>query len=173
MTMLYAMMYGSYEDFLAEYTPASATEIIKGRTYLFDSVSNPDIDARIAITNRLLDDGADPSVADRNLNVLHVLFGSREHDPQREAPMLRRLIEGGADVNLVSGRGGPPLTVLMDHVNLPDEARVPFYDVIFSRPELDLSVWSGTAKLPLGEYILIKKGFPELRKRVTEFNRSR
>lgn len=139
-SLIYAASACSYDDFLKEYTPADAMRLdASGRTLLFESVTNKDIEARVAITTRLLDDGADPSVATRGINVLHVLFGTRRHDTEREAPMLRRLIEGGADINLVSKRSGPPLAVLIERGPSPESERVPFYDVIFDQPNLDLT----------------------------------
>lgn len=139
-SLLAAARDGSYEDFLKSYSPADANyRGAGGRTLLFQSVVNKDIDARVAITTRLLDDGADASYASKGTNVLHVLFATPVHDAEREAPMLRRLIDGGADINLVSKRSGPPLAVLIEHGPLPETERVPFYDVIFDQPNLDLS----------------------------------
>lgn len=162
---------GSFEEFMSEYEPAMAvTYRSVGETLLFSSVANSDIDARVAITMRLLDDGADPSVVCGGINVLHVLFARRGHDPVREAPMLRRLIEGGADINLVSKREGPPLVGLMERGPRPESARVPFYDVFFGRPDLDLSVPSMTAGKTLREFILAHSGMPLLRERVAAFD---
>ncbi|SIL90423.1 Uncharacterised protein [Mycobacteroides abscessus subsp. abscessus] len=73
------------------------------------------------------------------INVLHVLFGTRRHETALEAPMLRRLIDAGADINQVSKRSGPPLAVLIEHGPSPEAERVPFYDVLFDQPNLDLS----------------------------------
>ncbi|SKH28460.1 Uncharacterised protein [Mycobacteroides abscessus subsp. massiliense] len=140
MSLVYAAHRGSYEDFLKEYTPGDAVKLFGGgRPLLFQSVGNKDVEARVAITMRLLDDGADPSIAPDNVNVLHVLFDQRTHDAAYEAPMLRRLIEGGADINQFSKRSGPPLANLIKHGPSPESARVPFYDVIFDQPNLDLS----------------------------------
>ncbi|RIT48805.1 hypothetical protein [Mycobacteroides abscessus] len=139
-SLVFVAKSGSYEDFLKEYTPADATYLgAGGRSLLFQSVANQDIPARIAITTRLLDDGADASVVSNGINVLHVLFGVRNHDAEQEAPMLRRLIDGGADINLFSKRSGPPLAVLIQHGPSPESECIPFYDVIFDQPNLDLS----------------------------------
>lgn len=140
MSLVYAAHRGSYEDFLKEYTPGDAAKLFGiGRPLLFQSVANKDVEARVAITNRLLDDGADPSIAPDGVNVLHVLFDQRTHDTEYEAPMLRRLIDCGADINLVSKRSGPPLAVLIQHGPTPESECVPFYDVIFDQPNLDLT----------------------------------
>lgn len=173
MSLLYAAQRASYEDFLKEYTPTDATKLASGgRTLLFKSVSNKDVKARVAITMRLLDDGADPSVASDGMNVLHVLFDARTHDTAYEAPMLRRLIDGGADINLVSKRFGPPLAVLIQHGPSPEFERVPFYDVLFGQPNLDLSA-------PYGERTLRDLIFdsawnlPLLRERVAAYEAAR
>lgn len=148
MSLLYAASRGSYDDFLAEYTPEDATKLFGGgRPLLFQSVGNKNVEARIAITQRLLDDGADASIAPDNVNVLHVLFGTRNHEPDKEAPMLRRLIDSGADINLVSKRDGPPLAVLIKHGPRPEHACLPFYDVIFDQPNLDLTLPTGDGSL--------------------------
>lgn len=140
MSLSHVTKTGSYEDFVKEYTTADAKWIsVTGRNLLFESVSNRDVKARVAITSRLLDDGADPSIAPENVNVLHVLFDQRTHDPAYEAPMLRRLIEGGADINLFSKRSGPPLASLIEHGPSPESACIPFYDVIFDQPNLNLT----------------------------------
>ncbi|ART70531.1 hypothetical protein BTO20_20090 [Mycobacterium dioxanotrophicus] len=140
MSLLYAAQRATYDEFLEEYSPDDAKRLWSGgRPLLFKSVANRDVEARVAITMRLLDDGADPSVASEGINVLHVLFDQRTHDTSFEAPMLRRLIDGGADINLFSKRFGPPLAVLIQHGPSPETACVPFYDVIFDQPNLDLS----------------------------------
>lgn len=140
MSLLHVAKYGSYEDFLKEYTPQDARWLsITGRNLLFEAVSNRDVQARVAIATRLLDDGADASLAPDKVNVLHVFFGVRVHEPALEAPLLRRLIEGGADINLFSKRWGPPLAVLIERGPGPESVCVPFYDVIFDQPNLNLS----------------------------------
>jgi hypothetical protein len=104
----------SFDEFMREYDPAMAKVHRPGaQTLLFSSVVNRDIEARVAITNRLIDDGADPSVVASGVNALHVLFGRKGHDAALEAPMLKRLIEGGADINLASKKWGPPLVLVM------------------------------------------------------------
>ena len=141
MSLVYVAKAGSFDDFLKEYTPADAAYVgAGGRPLLFQSIANKDVSARVAITTRLLDDGSDPSVVSGGINVLHVLFGQRAHDAELEAPMLRRLITGGADVNLVSKRWGPPMASLIQYGPSPEEKRVPFYDVLFEQPNLDFSL---------------------------------
>ncbi|MBS3177830.1 MULTISPECIES: hypothetical protein [unclassified Pseudoclavibacter] len=106
----------SLVEFLADYTPDEVTfSLSTGETPLLRAMLNPDIEARLGIAERLLDDGADASVTlSSGLNALHLLFSNREHDLDREAALAARLIAGGADVNAISKRQGPPLLTMID-----------------------------------------------------------
>lgn len=170
MSLIYTAQTGTFGDFLKVYSPADATLLgAGGRSLLFYSVMNRDVDTRVAITTRLLDDGADASIVSGGINVLHVLFGRRGHNAELEAPVLRRLIERGADVNLVSKRSGPPLVGLMEHGPLPESARIPFYSVFFERSDLDLDVPAMRAGKSLKDFILAHSGMPLLREYVLEY----
>lgn len=174
-SLIYVAEKGTYEDFLKEYVPEDATRRSAGdRTLLFKSLANKDIKARVAITTRLLDDGADPSVESGGINALHVMFARPPHDAKLEAPMLGRLLDGGADVNLVSKRFGPPLMCLITNDTAPEVDIVPFYDVFFSRPDLDLSVPSMRGGKSVREFVLNTGwNLPLLRERVLAYDRSR
>ncbi|MER7419124.1 hypothetical protein ABT346_20470 [Micromonospora peucetia] len=95
--------------------------------------------ARAGIAAVLLDDGADARVTSADgVNTLHAMLGSAALDPAFEAPVLRRPIDGGADVNGVAEESGTPLQVLMAQFRYTDEVLAPFYDVLFSYSHLDL-----------------------------------
>lgn len=145
MSLIHVAKRGSFGEFMKEYDPSvAATYRAAGQTLLFASVANRDIEARVAITMRLLDDGADPSIVCDGINVLHVLLGpNKKHDALREAPMLRRLIEKGADINQPSKKWGPPLLGLIHNGPRPETAAAPFYDVFFDQPNLDLNARYG------------------------------
>ena len=134
---------GTFEEFMELYTPCMATQSPNeyGETLLIRAVGNTNVGERLAIANRLLDDGADPAfVSGTGYNVLHILFGARSHDFEAEVPLLRRLLNGGADLNLVSrnkGASTPPLG-LIGRFNRTEAEMAPFYDEIFSRDDLDL-----------------------------------
>ncbi len=107
------------------------------------ALKNHSPEDRVAIADLLLDHGADPSVVidDDNINVLHVLFSGsfRGHDFRAEAKVLKRLLDGGADINLKSPRFGLPLEML-DSMAASDQHLKPFYDVVFVRPDIDMSI---------------------------------
>jgi ankyrin repeat protein len=106
---------------------------------LLRSLGNNDVTARIAIASQLLDDGADPAAQYKDgVNTLHVLLGGGLHDFEAEVPLLKRLLDGGADINKVIRKFGTPLETLAAQFKFSDETLAPFYDVWFARDDLDL-----------------------------------
>lgn len=108
---------------------------------LFSSLGRRDVSDRIKLANYFLDQGADPSYVDsyNRANCLHVLFKRWEYDYQREAPVLQRLLDGGADINQRAGKFGYPLELVT--MLLPNETDINhFYDVIFAHPGIDFGV---------------------------------
>jgi len=132
----------SYEEFEAVYEPqdASAWRSLRGDTVLERALRNVSPAALVAIATRLLDDGADAAVVTRveQVNVLHLLFSQKRHDFDLEAPLLERLLDAGADPNLVSPVWGTPLQMLNRQGKFSDAELAPFYDVVFARPGIDL-----------------------------------
>ncbi|WP_461515373.1 hypothetical protein [Rathayibacter agropyri] len=133
--------------------------------FLGDALMNKDPRARLAIANRLLDDGADPSLVSTSrdrINVLHALWGrARDRDPEAEAALIARLLDGGADINLRSPRFGLPLTMLVTDISASHEyLRAVFAAVTaHSRPDLTAHV-DRRRQASVGQYLAqTKSGF--------------
>ncbi|GIM62705.1 hypothetical protein Pve01_92910 [Planomonospora venezuelensis] len=108
-----------------------------GTTTLLNlALANPDPVQRVALANRLIDDG----VGVDRWQPLHVLFGRNDHDFELEAPLVQRMLEEGADVNRVvrDKLRGTPLESLAGKGKFSDRVLAPFYDVLLAWPELDL-----------------------------------
>ncbi len=129
-----ALTRGTFEDFEKVYEPSWVDYEFEHDTLLSLALTNPDSPARIAIANRLLDDGADVHRA----RPLHRFLGRNEHDFAAEAPLLERLLDAGADVNAVDPKFGTPLETLAAKLKFSDVTLTPFYDVLLARPDLDL-----------------------------------
>ncbi|CAH0145715.1 hypothetical protein SRABI98_00658 [Microbacterium sp. Bi98] len=131
---------GSYEDFVALYDGDAHVVSSSGLTLLHRALGNRHLDARLAISSRLLDDGADAGavVAPEGYSTLHILFSQTSHDFVAEVPLVERLLEGGADVNANAARWGTPLQTLAVALKYSDEELAPFYEVLFARDDLDL-----------------------------------
>lgn len=130
----------SIDEFDAAYTPDMAGYEPEGTGALGGALVNTDLAARLHIAHRLLDDGANAAGRDGQTNLLHIYFGTTSHDIEAEAPLLRRLIDGGADLNARHPKWGTPLLVLLRNNRLDDDDLGPFYDVIFSTPGIDFDV---------------------------------
>ncbi|WTW99862.1 hypothetical protein OG216_43820 [Streptomycetaceae bacterium NBC_01309] len=138
MDIVYAAQTGSLDEFLDAYDSSQANAEVRGRSILMGALTNVDPSARRAIATRLLADGADATTTSGDVNALHALLGSARLDPELEAPLLRRLLDGGADVNAVADTYGTPLQLLMSQFAYTDEVLAPLYDVLFARGDLDL-----------------------------------
>lgn len=156
----------SFEEFFEQYDRERALTYRRsdGGSALTGAMANKDPSSRVRIANLLLDDGADASVVSRgdNTNVLHVLFAgfADEHDFVLEAPMLQRLLEGGADINLRSPRFSVPL-VCLAYMPVGDEDLAPFYDVVFSWPHIDMDAPMNKKGSTTRDY-LFESGRPDL-----------
>lgn len=139
---VYSSARKSEPEFLADYDPSLATwDDGRGMTLLMYALRNPDPSARLAIASRLLDDGADASASTPDgVNALHILLSATSHDFATEPALLTRLLDAGADINADSGsRWGTPLQTLSRTFKFSDEDLAPLYDVLFARPELDVT----------------------------------
>ncbi|MDF2846683.1 MAG: hypothetical protein K0R97_665 [Oerskovia sp.] len=138
---VYRSVRQSESEFLADYDLSLANWADgQGTTLLMYALRNPEPASRAAIAGRLLDDGADPAATSGGTNALHVLLSATSHDFAAEAALLARLLEGGADINADTGdRWGTPLQTLARTFKFSDEELAPFYDVLFARPELDVT----------------------------------
>jgi hypothetical protein len=142
-TAFMAAQTGDYDAFASVYDPVrdDATAL------LFQALSNPDPASRAAIANRLLDDGADAAAIEARATTINTLLGQVRHDIALEAPLLQRLIEGGADVNHREERGLLPVRQAVKvGARGGDEGRRPLYEVLFAAPELDLALPSHPRK---------------------------
>lgn len=139
----------SERAFLADYQPDQAGwSDSTGTTVLMYALKNADPVARVAIANRLIDDGADTAAeTGDHVNALHTLLSAMRHDFATEPALLQRLIDGGADVNLCSGqRYGTPMQALSRMMAFSDTTLAPFYDVMFACPQLDVTTQSRTGR---------------------------
>ncbi|WP_110180939.1 ankyrin repeat domain-containing protein [Nocardioides solisilvae] len=124
---------------LAAYRPDDVASVDPGTGWslLHAVLDNPDVEARLTVAHRLLDDGADATATTpEGLTPAHVLLrGHGERDAVREAGLLQRLLDLGADPNAVARKVGTPLNSLAAESNLDEESRMPLYDVLRARLE--------------------------------------
>lgn len=122
-----------------------------GRSLLMDTLKNPDLDARYASTQWLLDQGARPGApGSEDVTELHVLFGAKKHRIDEDVRVARRLIDLGADINAVSPKFGLVFCEVL-WMKLTDEELAPIYDLWFEQPgPLDFTTPAKSGREPLG-----------------------
>ncbi|NYE38718.1 hypothetical protein F4692_003868 [Nocardioides cavernae] len=129
-----ALTHGTLAELEKVYEPAWVDLQLESGTLLTLALSNKDTAQRVAMANRLLDDGADVTKG----QPLHVLLGRNQHDFTAEAPLLARMLDAGADVNEGHKKFGTPLETIAAKFKFSDADLAPFYDVLLARPDLDL-----------------------------------
>lgn len=131
-----ALSRGTFEEFLDAYDP----RIVNWDGYATGSLltlalsNRRQVEERVKIVERLLDDGADVTVG----QPLHVLLGGNTHDFDSEVRLLERLLDEGADVNESTSRDGTPLETIAARFKYDDRTLTPVYDVLLRRPDIDL-----------------------------------
>jgi hypothetical protein len=141
-----ALTHGTLAELEKVYEPAWVNYEFESGTPLTLALTNKDTTQRVAIANRLLDDGADV----RDGRPLHVLLGRNQHDFKAEASLLERMLDAGADVNEVIAKFGTPLETIAGKGKFNDIELTPFYDVLLARPDLDLLQQSTDGRTVLG-----------------------
>jgi len=168
--VVYDAKYMKSEEFFAQHPELSEQSDRKLLTdVLFKALANKDIPSRAVLAEKLLAWGADvTAVHEERVNVVHV-FASRVKDPALEAPLLRRLLEAGADPNLQSGRYGTPLEEFMYKPRLDEDDLAPVYDVWFAHPGLDFSMVDRNGRDLLDKVRRVRGSSPKLVERVERY----
>jgi hypothetical protein len=173
MDIVYAARRRSLTAFLEIYDATEVRTNGKASRTLLDAIANPDPAARIGIATRLLDDGAHArDTLSDGVNPLHVMFGRSRLAPEMEAPLLRRLIDAGADINAFAKKFGTPLDVLITRFKYDDNALAPYYDVLLSYDSLDV-LKVGTFKKSAYELVVSSQRRPMLQARMEQRLRDR
>ncbi|MFD2674292.1 hypothetical protein [Gulosibacter bifidus] len=169
-----AVRHGTLEEFLEA---CDAYPNTNPKTYFIDAFTNDTPANRVAIANWMLDNGVPASYVERDprsrYNALHILFVQREHDYELEAPLLRRLLAEGADINGYAPRLGRPIQALLENDWIDEDDLGPFYDVIFAHPGIDWNVpanLKGAPKKTLRERVEAKfTSHPEMIRRMHHY----
>ncbi|PAT08572.1 hypothetical protein [Corynebacterium hadale] len=132
---LYVAKKGTYEEFCEVFDPAKndVTDM------LFGALTNGDPEARAKICNDMLDRGADASREEYGQNALTILLGRHRHLGAGDGALVKRLVQGGADVNFRERRGDVPIKLVVSNSS-DDEERREVYEALFGVEELDLSL---------------------------------
>lgn len=133
---LYVARNGSYEEF-CEVFDAENNDVTD---MLLGGLINRDADARFRISSDMLDKGADPCAVEEGQNTLSLLLGGHDRLSEGDCELVKRLVDGGADVNFRESRGSLPLRLAIVIRTDDDERRRPVYEALFGAEALDLEL---------------------------------
>lgn len=164
LSVVEAAMVGTLEDVKGHYKPGDERKRFTGGPLLDTALGNSDPVNRFEIASFLLDVGADPAWYDRRdggNSLHHLLNHVRGGFAETDMALLRRLLDGGADVNASTKRSGTPLQLVNRYAGQGETNVVAVYDVLFARDDLDLfspgkyghstysSAWKGREYYPV------------------------
>lgn len=158
---------GTLTDFQDSYAQHPHTD---PNSLLFPALANRDPHSRVEIATWLLENGADPAAIDPRTrhNALHILFSQTSRDAAAEAPLVRRLLAGGADINGHSPCSGVPLFVLHQNTRSKDPVMGPVYDAVFATPGINWDAPADSTTLrEVVEHGAVRK--PEFTRRMRDY----
>lgn len=140
---------GSFDDFVAQYKPRSEKKLYEGKSLVFLAIANANSDARYRIASFLLDKGGriDGTSSDGS-GIFHLLLERAGDDIPHAVELLARLIDKGADANLLDERGADAIVRLIPKRG-SDEELAPLYDLWFSQRLTNLTTPDKTGYSPL------------------------
>ena len=142
----------SHAEFRAAFDPADIV-VLRGevnydessayRNVVLRALANRSAPDRVAIVTDLLDHGWEVGEWD-----LFHLFHNRRRDVELELPLVERLLDGGADPNILERRGDRPVMLLLSG-RTPDTELAPLLDAVLRHDTFDpharstngLTVW--------------------------------
>ena len=133
---LYVARNGSYEEF-CEVFDADNNDVTD---MLLGGLINRDADSRFRISSDMLDKGADPCAVEEGQNTLSLLLGGHDRLSEGDCELVKRLVDGGANVNFRNGRGDLVLRLAIVIRADDDEVRRPVYEALFGSADLDLEL---------------------------------
>ncbi|MBA4538335.1 ankyrin repeat domain-containing protein [Bacillus aquiflavi] len=126
------------EDFMDSFQDGDEKKLYDGKSLIFYSLSNIDLDSRYKISNFLLDKDVNVLCKNKeNETVLHVLLGQIKNNIEETYKLCYRFIQKGVNINEKDSKGQVTLDYII-RMNKSDEELSKLYDLWFSQPNLDI-----------------------------------
>lgn len=138
-----------YDEFILYYNEGDERKVYKGKSLLFYSLSNNDIESRFLITNFLLSKGAEVNVTNEyGENLLHILLSRTNHNIKQTEELCKKLVDGGVNINQLDKKGRVPLQYLIN-MKYSDEELEPLYQIWFEQNSILVNYKNAWGKTPL------------------------
>ena len=126
----------TFDEFAALYSEGDEARANRGRPLSSYALGNSKAEERYKIVDFLLE--RNPSFAHKSgdgASLLHILLGSLNHDPVRDAAIAQVLVDHGETFKCLDNRKRLPLQYLLPLHRYSDEDLAPIYDVVFASPD--------------------------------------
>jgi uncharacterized protein len=153
----------SWEDFYKLYKDGDEKKEYYGKSLIFYSLTNNNLEARYKISNFLLSKNVDIKGKTKDgYSALQVLLGQNQHDFAEMEQLFEKLVSLGVDVNFKDNLGQMTIQYLA-RLRYSDEELCELYDMLFALPNLDLKSVDKLGHTPLEfvEALPYRKGLAE------------
>lgn len=138
-----------YSDFISHYREGDEKKLYNGKSLIFYSLANNDVESRYAISSFLLDKGiAVNGLNEENENVLHVLLSRKNHNLKQTIELCKRLIDSGANINQIDKKEMVPLQYIIN-MKYTDEELETLYEIWFAKNHVVIDHKNAWEKTPL------------------------
>lgn len=137
------------KDFFEAYQIGDEEKKYEGKSLIFYSLANTDLDSRYEISNLLISKNVDVLCKNQEQQtVFHVLLGQAKNDIHKTTKLCKQFIDRGVDINAKDRNGQMPIQYIT-RMNKTDEELKELYDLWFSTLNLDLVTKDKTGCSPL------------------------
>ena len=138
-----------YDEFINCYNKGDVKKLYEGKSLLFYSLSNNDVESRYLITEFLLNEGADVDVINEcGENLLHILLSRTNHNIKQTAELCQKLINSGVSINHLDKKDRVPLQHLIN-LKYTDEELEPLYEIWIAQSKVLVNHKNAWGKTPL------------------------
>jgi uncharacterized protein len=149
MNVYLTAMLGTYDEFCDVFRPGDEESIDVDRPLLGYALGNTNVDARYHISLFLLDRDVSCEWVTKDLHSpLHLVLGHTRQNLSELVDLCRRLIEGGADVNVLDSKSVDALQ-LIGNLKYSDADLVELYDLWFTQDLKNIEVKNRYGYSPL------------------------
>ncbi len=125
------------DEFYKKYKKSYNKKLFYGKSLIFYSIMNNDLDTRYEISNFLLDEGVDVKLKTQHKEtVLHILLARQEHNIIETSKLSKRFLDLGVDINAIDDNNRVAFQYILN-MKYSDGDLLPLYNLWLSYKNVD------------------------------------